>query len=219
MRQSLYLAGLFIISLVTGCASISYKPSLSLGPSPQTIKANVKIETFADESPASDKNAKAFGVSACESNTLQGELAQDVTDAVLTDFGNNMVFQNFKQRFDTQPDLVMTGTIHRFYGTSAPNGVFWGTIVIDTVWLFGIPIISNEGGVNLDITLSRPNGTVVGTYHGQSDFSKSYSMYHNATLSVPTQLNNAFSQSIDQIRQQILKDSDKLSRQQQAALN
>jgi hypothetical protein len=169
---------------------------------------------FVDQSPAQDKETKPFGVSACEPTTLQGELTADVTDAVLTDFENNMVFSNIKQRFDTQPDLLMNGTIHRFYGTSAPDAAFWLTIPIDTIWLFGVPILHNKGDVDLEITLARPDGTVVGTYHGQADFSEFYSMYHNASFAVPTQLNNAFSQSIAQIRDQILKDSEKLTPQQ-----
>src|SRR2546428_13353431 len=37
--------------LLGGCASISYKPSLSLGPSPVTIHRKVQVETFRDESP------------------------------------------------------------------------------------------------------------------------------------------------------------------------
>ena len=215
MKRISYPIALLAISLLaTGCASISYKPSVSLGTSPQTIKANVKIETFADQSPAEDKETKAFGVSACEPTTLQGELAPDVTDAILTDFENNMIFSNIRKRFDTQPDLVMTGTIHRFYGTSAPNAVFWLTIPIDTIWLLGIPILENEGAVDLDVTFARPDGTIIGTYRGKADFSESYSMYHNAQLSVPTQLNNAFSQSVAQIREQILKDAEKLTPQQ-----
>jgi len=216
MKRIFYPTTLLAISLLaTGCASISYKPSVSLGTSPQTIKASVKIETFADQSPAEDKETKAFGVSACEPTTLQGELAPDITDAILTDFENNMVFETIKKRFDTQqPDLVMTGTIHRFYGVSAPNAVFWLTIPIDTIWLLGIPILHNQGAVDLDVTLTRPDGTVIGTYRGKADFSESYSMYHDAQLSVPTQLNNAFSQSVAQIREQILKDSEKLTPQQ-----
>jgi hypothetical protein len=203
----------FIAFLATGCTPINYKPAVSLGTSPQTIKANVKLETFIDQSPQDDKGSKAFGMSACEPGTLEGELAADVTDAVLTDFNNNQVFENVKKRFENEPDLVIKGTIHRFYGKFGPTPVMWITIPIYTIWLFGVPIMGDDGLVDLEISIERPDGTVLGTYRGQSKFSKGYNMYQNAALALPTRLNKAFSESIAQIREQILRDEGKLSRQ------
>ncbi len=214
-KELFYLAAIaFIAFLATGCTSINYKPAVSLGMSPQTIKANVKLDTFTDQSPQDDKSSKAFGLSACEPGTLEGELAVDVTDAVLTDFNNNQVFESVKKRFENEPDLIMKGTIHRFYGKFGPTPAFWITIPIDTIWFFGVPVMGDNGYVDLDISIERPDGTVLGTYHGQSKFSKHYTIYHDAALALPTRVNNAFSEAIAQIREEILKDAGKLSRQQ-----
>ena len=73
--------------------------------------------------------------------------------------------------------------------------------------------MGDDGLVDLEISIERPDGTVLGTYRGQSNFSKGYNMYQNAALALPTRLNKAFSESIAQIREQILKDEGKLSRQ------
>jgi hypothetical protein len=215
VRSALFYlaAAAFIASFTTGCQSISYKPGTSLGMSSQTIKANVKLETFIDQSPASDKSSKFAGVSACEPGTLDGELATDVTDAVLTDFNNNQVFASVKKRFENEPDLVMKGTIQRFYGKSGPTPVFWITIPIDILWFFGLPIMGDDGLVNMEVSIQRPDGTVLGTYHGQAKFSKLYTIYVNATLALPTRMNKAFTDAIAQIREQILRDAGKLSQQ------
>ncbi|MFZ1073127.1 MAG: hypothetical protein WAO21_06785 [Verrucomicrobiia bacterium] len=207
-----YLAAIGSIAfLAAGCASINYRPAVSLGISPNTIKANVKLETFVDASPQSDKSHVFAGLSTCEPGTLEGELASDVTDAILTDFNNNQVFQNLKKRYDTQPDLIMKGTIHRFSGKFGTTPVFWLTIPIDTIWLFGLPIMSDDIVVDLEVSIQRPDGSVVGTYHGQSSNSQWYNMYQNVQFALPTRTNKAFSESVSQIRDQIMKDADKLT--------
>lgn len=202
----------FVAILSTGCLSINYKPAVSLGTSPKTIKANVKLETFTDLTPAEDKSSVFTGTSACEPGTLEGDLASDVTDAIMTDFNNNQVFENVKKRFESKPDLIMKGSVHRFYGKFGPMPIFWLTIPIDIVWLLGVPVMSDDGQVDLEITLARPDGTVLGTYHGQSEFSNYYNMYQNAQLALPTRTNKAFSESVAQIREQILRDEAKLTR-------
>jgi hypothetical protein len=202
----------FIALLASGCASINYRPVVSLGISPKTIKANVKLDTFVDASPASDKSSCISGFSTCEPGTLEGELAPDVTDAILTDFSNNQVFENIKKRFDGQPDFVMKGTIHRFYGKYGSTPVFWLTIPVDIIWIFGVPIMNDDIMVDLEVNLERPDGTVVGTYRGVSTCSKWYNMYQNVQFALPTRMNNTFSESVSQIRSQILNDADKFTK-------
>lgn len=207
-----YLAAIgFIAFLATGCASINYRPVVSLGTSPKTIKANVKLETFVDVSPPSDKSSCFTGFSTCEPGTLEGELASDVTDAILTDFNNNQVFENLKKRYESQPDFVMKGTIHRFYGKYGSTPVFWLTIPVDIIWLFGVPIMSDDIMVDLEVSIERPDGSVVGIYRGQSAASKWYNMYQNVQFALPTRTNKAFSESVSQIREQILRDEAKFS--------
>jgi hypothetical protein len=195
--------------VATGCTSVNYKPSVSLGMSPKTIKGSVKLETFVDASPSGDKSSVAFGVSTCEPGTLEGELVSDVTDAILTDFSNNQVFENIKKRPDGQPNYIVKGTIHRFYGKFGTTPVFWLTIPADILWLFGVPIMKDSIGVELEVSIERPDGTVIGNYRGQSSGSRWYNMYQNSQFALPTRTNKAFSESVAQIREQILKDEEK----------
>jgi len=195
--------------LSTGCASISYKPSVSLPESPRTIKATAQLEPLTDQVPPDDK--AQGGLSVCEPGTLQGDLSSDVTEAILTDFNNNQVFETVKKRFDTTPDLIIKGTIDRFYGKFNITALGWCTLPIDIVWLFGIPITADHGDVELTLSIQRPDGTVLGTYHGESKFARGYNMYQNAGLALPTRTNKAFSEAVAQIREQILNDESKLT--------
>lgn len=209
-RVLLAFVGIGVILALTSCASVSYKPSLSLGESPRTIEAIAKIETFVDDSPTQDKSKKVGGASATAPGTLQGDLGTEVANAVLTDFRDNQVFEVIKKKIE-DPDLILKGRILRFYGKAGPNTAFWITLPIDIIWLFGIPVLSDEGMVELEISIHRPDGTLLGKYSAKSEFSESYSIYNNPTFGIGTRLNNAFSETISKIRQQILADKSKFS--------
>jgi hypothetical protein len=214
-RQAMKHANLVAIALgslllITGCASISYKPSLSLGESPSTVPARVQMNQLQDASPPKEKGKKFAGLSATEPGTLAGNLATEVTNALLTDFSNNQVFESIQKRMD-HPDIVLSGTIHRFYGQTGLNALGWATMPIDFVWIFGLPIQSEYGAVDIEISLQRADGTALGTYRGKSEFSESFTMYTNMALSIGTRLNKAFDDAVAQIRSQILADSAKLA--------
>jgi len=199
-----------LVGLTIGCASISYKPSLSLGTSPSSVHARVQMNQLADASPPDEKETKFAGFAATEPGTLAGDLATEVTNALLTDFSNNQVFDTIQKRM-TNPDLVMNGTIHRFYAQSGINALGWSTVWMDFIWLFGLPIQSQYGAVDIELTLQRPDGTTLGTYHGKSEFSESFSMYTNIQLAIGTRLNKAFDEAVGQIRSQLMNDADKLA--------
>ncbi len=197
--------------LSAGCASISYKPAVSLPESPRTIKATVQLDPLVDQVSPHDKASQFSGLSACEPQTLQGDLSTGVTDAILTDFNNNQVFATVKKRFDTTPDLIIKGTIDRFGAKFKVTTLGWCTMPIDIIWFFGLPITADHGNVDLTLTIQRPDGTVLGTYRGVSKFAKSYNIYQNAGLALPTRLNKAFSEAVAQLREQILNDESKLT--------
>ncbi len=69
----------------------------------------------------------------------------------------------------------------------------------------------SAGAVDLTLSIQHPDGTVLGTYHGESKFARGYNIYQNAGLALPTQLNKAFSEAVAQIREQILNDESKLT--------
>ena len=118
-REWLRLA-LVIFVLLSGCTSVTYKPGLSLEKSPVKIKAKAQVESFVDHSPATDKDRRIGGVSATEPKTLAGDLATEVTNAVINDFLINGVFQEVGKSVDN-PDLIVTGEIRKFYGKAGLN--------------------------------------------------------------------------------------------------
>jgi hypothetical protein len=101
--------------------SPSYQPALSLGLSASTIHARVQMQDFLDASPPADKRHELLGSSATEPGTLAGDLATEVTNAVFTDFERNQLFTAIGKRLDA-PDLIVTGSIRRFYGNAGPTG-------------------------------------------------------------------------------------------------
>jgi hypothetical protein len=190
---------------------VTYKPGLSLEKSPARIKAKAQVESFSDHPPATDKDRRIGGVSATEPKTLAGDLATEVTNAVINDFSINGVFQEVGKSVDN-PDFIVKGEIRKFYGKAGINSFGWMTYpvnVLAPIWLLGLPVNSSEGAVDIVLTISRPDGTLVGQYAGQAKFADTYSVYSGETLAVGTRLNKAFNEAIERIRAQILADEDK----------
>lgn len=198
------------IFIAAGCASISYKPSLSLDESPKTIKARALIQKFTDESPADDKDTKFSGVSVAEPGTLEGDLATGVTNAILSDFRDNRVFLDVGKSLDNH-DVVIKGRILRFYGKGGINGLGWFTILLSfPLWYFGLPIQTVEEEVSIEISLWQPDGSQIATYKGYVQDSEDFSMYTQVALSAPSRTNNAFGRAVRQIRDLMLKDEEKI---------
>jgi hypothetical protein len=209
-RDGLRLS-IVISVFLSGCTSVTYKPGLSLDKSPVKIKAKAQVESFVDHSPAMDKDRRIGGVSATEPKTLAGDLATEVTNAVINDFLINGVFQEVGKSVDN-PDLIVKGEIRKFYGKAGINSFGWLTYptnFIAPIWLLGLPVNSSEGAVDIALTIHRRDGTLIGEYNGQAKFSDSYSVYSGETLAVGTRLNKAFNEAIEKIRAQIIGDEEK----------
>src|SRR5438552_18986332 len=56
MKTIRLLATVWLVGFTVGCASISYKPSLSLGTSPSSVHARVQMNQLADASPPDEKD-------------------------------------------------------------------------------------------------------------------------------------------------------------------
>jgi len=209
MRRSfgLVLALASVLSL-SACTAISYKLALSLGPSPVKIPAKIKVETFVDRSPAEDKTKRAGGSSATEPDSLAGDLGTEVTNAIIADFLANGVFAEVGRNVE-RPDAVMTGQIKRFYGRAGLNAAGWITLPINPIWFLGVPMQSSEGGVDLEVSIRRPDGALLGTYSGCAQFSDWFTIYNNSIYGVGTALNKAFTQAMQQIRDQMIADKGK----------
>ena len=170
---------LIAVLFLSACTAISYKPALSLGPSPVKIPAKIQVETFVDRSPSEDKTKRAGGSSATEPDSMAGDLGTEVTNAVIADFLANGVFAEVGRHVE-RPDAVMTGQIKRFYGRAGLNAAGWITLPVNPIWLLGIPMQSSEGGVDPEVSIRRPDGAVVGTYSSHSQFSDWYTMYNQS---------------------------------------
>jgi hypothetical protein len=196
---------------LSSCTSTTYKPGLSLEKSPVKIKAKAQVEPFVDHSPTTDKERKIGGVSATEPKTLAGDLATEVTNAVVNDFLINGVFQEVGKSVEN-PDIIVKGEIRKFYGKAGINSFGWLTYpanVMAPIWLLGLPVNSSEGAVDIGLTIHRQDGALIGEYNGQAKFSDSYSVYSGETLAVGTRLNKAFNEAIEKIRAQIIVDEEK----------
>ncbi len=200
---------------LTACFSAPYQPKLSLPQSPASIDAQVAMELFTDSSPAGDRK-KGIGFTVTEPGGKAGGPSVKITKAVLSDFRNNQVFKNIHKGIDN-PDLIMKGEVHRFYGKARPKSFVYATWPVGFIYLFGIPIADEEGVVEIEVSLHKPDGSVVGKYSGKSEFSDQATWYEamrylTGNMNISTQVNKAFSDSIAQIREKILNDKDRLSR-------
>ncbi len=204
-----------LISLfLTAC--VPYKPTLALEKSPHTIPVSVSVQLLRDATPPDDKEDLAEGT-VSQTGSMEGELSALVTKAIVADFSATGVFRSIRagRKGGAHPDLILTGTIHRFYGQATiPSwllipGVGWA------VNAFASPAQGWQGEVDLELTLARPNGQVVGTYRGHVAYHQDLAEHDSRYWSMPlypahVRLNRAFTEAVGQIRDQILRDREPL---------
>lgn len=198
------------ISLLSAC--MPYKPTLALEKSPHTIPASVSVQVLRDASPPDDKEDLAEGT-VSQTGSMEGDLSALVTQALVADFSATGIFRSIRKGGD-HSDLILSGTIHRFYGQATiPSwlmipGVGWA------VNAFASPVQAWQGEVDLELTLARPNGQVVGTYRGQAAYQE-IADHDSRYWSMPlypahVRLNRAFTEAVGQIRDHILRDRELL---------
>jgi hypothetical protein len=167
------------------------------------------MSKFVDQTPSDDRSSKIGGVSVAEAGTIEGDLATGVTNAILSDFRDNRVFDVIEKNLDNA-DLIMKGSIKRFSGKGGMNALGWFTIPIDIIWLFGLPIQTVESDVQIEMAVLRPDGTEISKYTGSSQYSEWFTIYSNVPLSTPKHTNDTFAKVVKQIRQQLIADESKL---------
>lgn len=207
------LTGAVVILLLTACA-IPYKPTLKMEATFNTIPAKVLVRPLVDASPPDDKqNSSEAGLSQTGPGSMEGDLSVLVTKAIVADFSATGVFQTL-HRNQQGPDLILSGTIHRFYGeVSTPSWLHvpWMSWAAHAYW---VPFQQWEGEVDIELVLSTPDGKVLGAYRGQADYSQLEGRDHHY-WSMPlypahARLNRAFTEAVEQIRDQIFGDRAKL---------
>src|SRR5436853_881606 len=206
--------------LLVGCvtllegACVPYKPTLHLEESPYTIPAKVYLELLDDASPPEDKeDASGQSLSQTSTQLMEGDLTTLVTQAILADFRATSVFQSISSQQEN-PDLILSGTIHRFYGqVSLPSWLLIPGVKLAVQALWGI-VQGWEGDGDLELTLARSDGQVLGNYRGQARYQE-IAQHDHRFWSAPlypahARLNRAFTDALYQIREQMLRDRDLL---------
>lgn len=207
------LTGASIILLLAACA-VPYKPTLKMEATFQTIPATVLVQSLRDVSPPDDKqDSTEASFSQTSPDMMEGDLSALVTKAVVADFSATGVFQTL-HRNQTNPDLILSGTIRRFYGqVSIPSWlrVPWISWAAHAYW---VPFQQWEGEVNLEMRISTPEGRVLGTYHGQAEYGQIEGRDHRywamPLYPAHARLNRAFTEAVEQIRGQMLRDREKI---------
>lgn len=201
-------------ALFSGCQSLSYQPKATVGLAPSRIPLQIEMRDLGDTSPADDRTRALGGTAATASDTLAGELAPSVTDAIIDNFILDEVFLDISRRPE-KPELVMSGTIRRFYGKAYLNALGYA-VTLDpfgvAVWLayLGLPIYSSSGGVDLELRFETADGQPVAQYSAAKEFNKWSSMYRQPLYGIGTEVNRTFSEVLADLRSQMLADRNKL---------
>ena len=214
MMRILSLVGRIVCGTLALCACVPYKPTLFLDSSLVTIPAKVLVQSLRDASPPTDKeHATTHSFSQTSEDSLEEDLSALVTRAIVADFSSTSVFKSVASS-ERSPDLILGGTIHRFYGeVTLPSwamipGVAWAVSV------FWSPVQERHGAVDLELTLSKPDGEMLGRYRGCEEYGEVAGHDHHY-WSMPIypahrRLNQLFTEAVEKIRDQMLEDRDYL---------
>jgi hypothetical protein len=205
---------ILIFTFLSGCSpSAPYRPSVSLGKSPVMIRAKARVEPFADLSPAEGKmwDAITSDTPRVVEPWSTMYLTRHITDAVVSDFSANNVFQEVGQNVN-DPDIVIKGEVNGFRGKTKRNTLGWLTFPVEAmapVSLLGIPVTASVGSVNITLKVYRRDGTLIGAYNGEGKFAESHSVYGGTSSAMRDRLDRAFTEAIEKIRTQLIADEQK----------
>jgi hypothetical protein len=186
-----------------------YTPTLKLPESPKTIEAKAQLEPLVSKIPAPDADSKQGDREVISAGSMDGDLAELIRQATLTDFRVNSVFQSVRI-YEDQPDVVIRGVIYQFAEHRSQP------------WYAHVPLVriflgtrdQVEGGVHLELMVSTSTGHLVGTYQGRSMFpeaNQSGTEQESRPRPPGVQLNRAFTEAVRQIRGQMLADRELMS--------
>ena len=115
---------------------------------------------------------------------------------------------------DEKSELLLGGKIHRF---SQRREQYLWTLCCGLIGaILPFPLMKEEGAVDLELTLSGKDGRTIKTYRGKSSFLKRCNFYESrcwqSYQSSPAKyLDEAFGDSVRQIREMIPKDSESIA--------
>jgi hypothetical protein len=219
-RYSNGTAGLFLRQLaltgvllsLTSCTyqGAKYTPHLRAPFTEDPIPIKVRALRLVDKSPPEDKvNGYLIGsgASATSPEILDGELDYLVTAVLLGKFKAVHVFEKLEEDL-AAPDAIMTGTIYRFYERINDPII---SICCGALGAFlGLPLSIERGEVDLELVLITIDGRTIGNYRRRIDFNKWTNLYDGEDYDLGDYLDQAFSEVIQQIRDAIVRDRDRI---------
>jgi hypothetical protein len=201
-----------LLLLALGCSPSPYKPTLHLDETRETVGVVVYQEPLRDLTPPDDRlPSGTHRLVVTAPDRVEGELPALVARAIRSDFSATSVFTYFATTRE-QADLVLSGTIYRFFGEiTLPS---WQLVpglrtAVETLFSDGEQW---QGEVNIELTLTTRDGRRVGSYHGQSRYQETATTTANA-WSAPlypahARLNRAFTDAMVQVRTQLFQDRE-----------
>lgn len=198
--------------VLAGC--VTYKPTLYLDESPTTIPVEVYVEELRDATPPEDRESLSrSSLTQTSADEMEGALAPLVTKAITADFSATGLFRSVASRPD-RADLILRGTIRRFHGeVTLPSWMVLPGLSLAAQAFWGLAQ-QWEGKVELELVALGPDGRTLGTYRGLSRYEE-VATHDRHFWSMPfypahIRLNQAFTEAMRQIREQLLKDRDRL---------
>jgi hypothetical protein len=189
---------------LAGCTT-RYTPTLDLEESPRTIPLTVEIHRFI-ESPDMKVPGRPYGVVASHVEpTILGQLAGPITDAVKDDFRNHHVVDEIETYID-HPDVILTGTIKKFYETYQPK--VWAALpgAQAVAKVLQADTHTSKAEADLRIILLKPTGEVIGSYRGHGVTTDDF--VPNEQHPPGARLNWAFGEAMRQVREALLHDEN-----------
>ncbi len=199
-----HVAGCFVgaLALLSACAQ-HYTPKVDLSESPATIPIVVELHRF-KEAPEARVPGQPYGLVAPGVKMAEpGELAGPITHAVLEDLQNSHVFEHI-DTFTEHPDIILTGTIRKFYEAYRPKA--WTRLPYAKVVakLVEAHTHTATAEVDLDVVVLGVNGVRIGTYRGHA--TKTDDFVPNKQNEPGARLNWALSEAVHQVRQAFIRD-------------
>jgi len=199
---------LALLVFLAGC-STTYHPQIRPKESRQTVPAIAELHPF-EAAPGLRSGHEHYGVVADGVRPAKpSELTEAITEAIRSDLGENRVFTQVVA-YHEHPDLVLTGQIGRFYEHYRPQ--IWTLIpwASQLAWLFGANTYQTDGAVDLTLIALSPDGQVLGRYRDKETFGET--LTPNKENGPGVRLNQALTEAVHQIRQQLVENQSALLR-------
>ena len=203
-RVVLPIVALAVVLIVSGCAH-RYAPDVSLSDSPETVDAIVEFHSL---QTARDllSGHKSFGVIGPKVKTASGrELTGQVENALLDELSATHVFRRVTS-YDPQPNLILSGRINTFYEHYRPQLWTYAPGAGTVARLLRVNTYVTSGEADLTMVLLKPTGELVKAYSGRSSFRETFTP--TGELPPGERLNRALTEAVQQIRDQIIADSN-----------